>query len=165
MEYITYKNLIFKLKLKFNSENRRLVESFERQLMKITRSKHSGRDKRRIDNLNKEIRDTNKRELTLSDIFKEVSRPEVKMALPNISKLLLLACLSPVGNAVVERLFSLMKITKTLLRNRLSDRRLDILLRLNKEAPVKWTEEQAEELVELWKGKRAREDKGFRWNL
>ena len=67
-----------------------------------------------------------------------------------ISKLLLLACLSPVGNAVVERLFSLMKITKTLLRNRLSDRRLDILLRLNKEAPVKWTEEQAEELVELW---------------
>ena len=59
----------------------------------------------------------------------------------------------------------MMKITKTLLRNRLSDRRLDILLRLNKEAPVKWTEEQAEELVELWKGKRAREDKGFRWNL
>ena len=165
LEFQTYKELIFKLKAKFNSENKKLVEGLERQLVRISKSRNSGRDKKKIDGFNKQIRDTNKKELTLSDIYKEVSRPEVKMALPNISKLLLLACLCPVGNAVVERLFSLMKLIKTLLRNRLGDRRLDILLRLNKEAPEKWTEEQTDELVELWKGKRAREGKGYRWNL
>ena len=115
--------------------------------------------------LNKQIRDIRKRELDLSDIFKEVSRPEVEVAMPNIKKLLLLASLSPVGNAVVGRLFSLMKITKTLLRNRLSDKKLDILLRLNKEAPEKWTEEQLEELIEVLMRKRGREGRGLKWNL
>ena len=85
--------------------------------------------------------------------------------MPNIKKLLLLASLSPVGNAVVERLFSLMKITKTLLRNSLSDKKLDILLQLNKEAPEKWTEEQLEELIEVLMRKRGREGRGLKWNL
>ena len=57
------------------------------------------------------------------------------MLYPNIRKIVLLASLCPVGNAVVECLFSLMKITKTVLRNSLADNMLDMLLRLNVEAP------------------------------
>ena len=37
------------------------------------------------------------------------------------------------------------------------DKKLDILLRLNKEAPEKWTEEQLEVLIEVLMRKRGRE--------
>ena len=43
--------------------------------------------------------------------------------------------LCPIGNAVVERLFSLLKIVKTDMRNSLGDPNLDKILRINKEAP------------------------------
>ena len=85
--------------------------------------------------------------------------------MPNISKLLLLANLSPVGNAVAERLFSLMKLTKTVLRNRLGERNLYILLRLNKEAPETWSEEQKEELVDLWVKNREKKEQPFKRKL
>ena len=85
--------------------------------------------------------------------------------MPNMKKLLLIAVLSPVGNAVVERLFSLMNITKTLLRNRLSDKTLDILLRLNKEAPETWTEEDKDKLMALWIEGRINSEHKFRWDL
>ena len=76
-----------------------------------------------------------------------------------------MAALSPVGNAVVERLFSLLNITKTVLRNRLGDSKLDMLLRLKVEGPEKWTETDKEELVELWIKKREREGRSYRWKL
>ena len=59
----------------------------------------------------------------------------------------MLSALSPVGNAVVETLFSLMKITKTELRNRVGDDMLDMLLRLKVEAPDVWTKDDKEQLV------------------
>ena len=70
-----------------------------------------------------------------------------------------------VGNAIVERLFSLMKITKTVLRNSLGDNMLDMLLRLKVEAPEAWTEDDKEELVELWISRRERSGIGFKWKL
>ena len=79
--------------------------------------------------------------------------------------LISLAALSPVGNAIVERLFSLMKITKTVLRNSLGDDTLDMLLRLKVEAPEVWTEAEKEELVELWIERKKRRGQHFRWKL
>ena len=101
----------------------------------------------------------------LSDIYTILCKPHNSFLMPNMKKLLLIAVLSPVGNAVVERLFSLMNITKTLLRNRLSDKTLDILLRLNKEAPETWTEEDKDKLIAFWIEGRINKEQKFRWNL
>ena len=131
------------------------------KLNSIRKNHNTGRDKRKIEKLEKEIRDLTKKEMTLQDIYSVISKPENCFLMPNIKKLVLLATLSPVGNAIVERLFSLMNITKTLLRNRLGDETLDLILRINKEAPELWTEEEKEKLVELWV---AMEEK-FRWKL
>ena len=58
-----------------------------------------------------------------------------------------------------------MNITKTLLRNRLSDKTLDILLRLNKEAPETWTEEDKDKLIAFWIEGRINREQKFRWDL
>ena len=54
------------------------------------------------------------------------------------------------------RLFLLLKLTKTYLLNRLGDSNLDILLRLNKEAPEKWSESDKDLLINLFMEKKAR---------
>ena len=77
----------------------------------------------------------------------------------------MLFALCTIGNAVVERLFSLMKITKTVLRNSLGDNMLDKLLRLKVEAPEAWTEDDKEELVELWISRRESSGAEFKWKL
>ena len=94
--------------------------------------------------------------MTLNDLHSIVSKREISIVMPNMKKLVLLATLSPLGNVVIERLFSLMKITKTVLRNRLGDSTLDYLLRISVEAPDLWTEEEKEQLVDLWKESRNR---------
>ena len=101
----------------------------------------------------------------LNDIYLIISKPENSFQMPNMKKLVLLATLSPVGNAVVERLFSLMNITKTLLRNRMGDKTLDMLLRLNKEAPKVWTEDEKDELVNIWIERKRTKDTNPRWKL
>ena len=58
-----------------------------------------------------------------------------------------------------------MKIMKTLLRNRLSDQSLDLQLRLNKEAPGTWTDDQKEDLVDLWIKRRESGGNVFRLKL
>ena len=113
--------------------------------------------------MEKEVSDLGRKDLMLSDIYTIICKPENSFLMPNMKKLVLIALLSPVGNAVVERLFSLMNITKTLLRNSLSDRTLDVLLRLNKEAPEIWTEEDKEILVNLWIEGRINREQKFRW--
>ena len=127
--------------------------------------KNASRDRKKIESLENEIKALKTKELTLGDIYKEFRKPEVANTMPNIKKLLLFANLSPVGNAVVERLFSLMKLTKTLLRNRLGDKKLDKLLRLNKEAPDHWSEDDKDELVSRWILNREKSGKSFRWDL
>ena len=118
-----------------------------------------------MESLENHIKLQRQKKLTLSEIYEEFRKPEVANIMPNMKKLLLLANISPIGNAVVERLFSLMKLTKTLLRNSLGDVKLDKLLRLNKEAPKHWSEEQKNQLIELWILNREREGKKFKWDL
>ena len=113
--------------------------------------------------IEKEIRDTRGKEITLVEMYNLLKKKEYSTTMPNIKTLLLFANLSSVGNAVVERLFSLMKLTKTGLRNRIGDQNIDMLLRLNKEAPEKWSEDQKEDLVDLWI--RKKEEKGVNARL
>ena len=54
--------------------------------------------------------------------------------------------LCPIGNAIVERLFSLLKIVKTDMRNSLGDPNLDKILRINKEAPKTLSDMELETL-------------------
>ena len=42
---------------------------------------------------------------------------------------------------------------------------LDMLLRLKVEAPEAWTEDEKDELVELWIARRKRKGIEFRWKL
>ena len=133
--------------------------------MKIKKYKHASRDRKKIESLENDIKAQKNKELTLGDIYKEFRKPEVENMMPNIKKLLLLANLSPIGNAVVERLFSLMKLTKTLLRERLGDMKLDKLLRLNKEAPGHWSEQEKDDLVNRWILNRENAGRSFRWDL
>ena len=61
----------------------------------------------------KEISDLIKKEMTLQDVYSLISKEENSFLVPNMKKIVLLVTLSPVGNAVVERLFRMMNITKT----------------------------------------------------
>ena len=71
---------------------------------------------------------------------------------PNILTLLEMAILCPVGNATPERLFSLLKIVKSRLRNALGDQTLDSLLRIKMESANELEDKELEELVDMFKG-------------
>ena len=59
--------------------------------------------------------------------------------------------LCPIGNAIVERLFSLLKIVKTDMRNSLGNPNPDKILRINKDAPKKLSDMELETLVDKFK--------------
>ena len=63
-----------------------------------------------------------------------------------------MAILCSVGNATPERLFSLLKIVKTRLRNALGDLTLDSLLRIKMETAEEMEDKDLEELVDMFKG-------------
>ena len=164
-EYKNFKKLVKLEQSKFKKDKQKAVKLVERQLNNIRKHNNASRDKRRTAKLEEELKDLNAKDMMLSDIYTVVCKPENSFWMPNVKKLVLLALLSPVGNAVVERLFSLMNITKTLLRNCLGDKNLDILLRLNKEAPEAWTNEEKDDLVELWIARKRNKEQKFRWKL
>ena len=62
-----------------------------------------------------------------------------------------MAILSPIGNAIVERLFSYLKLVKSSLRNRLDDGNLDKLLRIKMECKKDLEDYNLEELVDKLK--------------
>ena len=165
VEYKKYKSLLASEHKKFIKDNAKAIECCEKKLVSIKRNKHSNRDKRKVEELEKELKWLNENDFKLNDIYSIVNDPMNVHVMPNVRILVLLAALSPVGNAVVERLFSLMKITKTVLRNRVGDAMLDMLLRLKVEAPEAWTEDEKDELVELWIARRKRKGIEFRWKL
>ena len=165
VEYKRFKNLMKTENVQFIKRKKKETESIERQLICIKKNRHNNRDKRRIEKLEKDLKIENEKEMSLSDVYSVVSNPVNRVLLPNVKKLVLLSTLCPVGNAVVERLFSLMNITKTVLRNSLSDSMLDMLLRLKVEAPEAWTENDKEELVELWISRKERSGAKFKWKL
>ena len=151
--------------MKFRDEKKKAVGACERKLISIKKNNNTTRDRRKVQEIEKEIKELNKTDLTLNDVYSLMCNPSNSLLMPNMKKLVLMAALSPVGNAVVERLFSLLNITKTVLSNRLGDSKLDMLLRIKVEAPEKWTETDKEELVELWIKKREREGRSYRWKL
>ena len=164
-EYKRFKNVMAMEVKQFYSRKKKEIESIERKLEGIKKNRHSNRDKRKVDRLEKDLKAINGKEMTLNDTYSIVNDPVNRVFMPNIKKLVMLSALSPVGNAVVERLFSLMKITKTDLRNRVGDDMLDMLLRLKVEAPEVWTEDNKEELVELWIERKKRMGVEYRWKL
>ena len=165
LEYKTFKEVVKLELIRFEKEKKVSLNEYERKISQIRNNRNQGRDKRKVKTLEKQINCLKKKELTLSDIYRMLLKPDTGSIMPNIKKLVLLATLSPVGNAVVERLFSLMKIMKTLLRNRLSDQSLDLQLRLNKEAPGTWTDDQKEDLVDMWIKRRESGGNVFRLKL
>ena len=88
---------------------------------------------RTIDEQLKALED--KSEVSLQDAYEHFSPLETKKIIPNILRLLKLAVLCPIGNAVCVRLFSLLKLVKSSLRSSLGDPNLDMIMRINEEAP------------------------------
>ena len=82
-------------------------------------------------------------------MYSQIKQMPESRSVKNITVLLRLALLCPIGNSIVERLFSLMKLVKTPLRNLLSDPSLDSLLRINKEAPETLSEQALNDLIDL----------------
>ena len=58
-----------------------------------------------------------------------------------------------------------MKLTKTVLRNRLGDAKLDMLLRINVEGPATWSDDDKDKLVGLFVSRKKEEGKAFKWNI
>ena len=76
---------------------------------------------------------------------------------PNLTDLLILAVVLPVGSCSVERCFSAMKRIKTRLRNRLTNRNLEFLMLASVEGPdwenkdvTELSDEQADQIVTLF---------------
>lgn len=72
---------------------------------------------------------------------------------PNLCKIASIGLTIPVSTASVERSFSQMKLIKTRLRNSLSEGTLTQLVRIAIESPEKLTEEQLQEILDIWNKK------------
>ena len=57
----------------------------------------------------------------------------------------------PVATASVERSFSQMKLIKTRLRNRIGEKSLSYLMKIAIESPAKLTDEDLENIIDVWK--------------
>jgi len=66
---------------------------------------------------------------------------------PNLSVLLQIVAVLPVGSVSVERSFSVMKLIKTRLRNSISDDNMEWLMLIASEGPEKLTDEQADAIL------------------
>lgn len=149
-EYELYKATVKDLKAVKSKNKQREIDEIERQISNIRKNKNSRRELKRVNKLENKLRELQCEEFSLKEAYKLLKENGMESSIPNVLKLLLLANLCPVGNAIVERLFSLLKITKTFLRSSLSNENLDILLRLNKEAPEKLSENDKDALLELF---------------
>ena len=148
-EYETYKRLAFGFREKKNTEIYEKIEGLNR---KIAQTLRTNSNEKKIADMNAEkIELSNSiNEISLRDVFLHFQHSESTPAIiPNIMVLLKLAILCPLGNAVVERLFSLMSMTKTESRNLLSDTTLDRLLRVKKEGPNSLSEDDLSRLSDM----------------
>ena len=72
---------------------------------------------------------------------------------PNL-KIMADICLSiPIGTASIERSFSQMKMIKTRLRHRLKESSLSLLMKIAIESPEKLSDEDLNEIIEIWNRK------------
>ena len=74
--------------------------------------------------------------------------PVLTNLFPNVIKLVKLAAICPFGNASVERVFSLLKLVKNRLRSKVTQKTLDLLIRIKLESPDKLSEAQLTDLSE-----------------
>jgi len=77
----------------------------------------------------------------------------LKPMFPNLHTLANVCMSLPVGTASVERSFSKMKMIKTRLRNKLSEKSL---MKISIESPQKLTDEDLEMMIEIWNRKARR---------
>ena len=72
---------------------------------------------------------------------------------PSLSTLAKVCLTIPVGTASVECSFSQMKMIKTQLRNRLGETNLSHLMKIATESPQTLSDEQLEQIVDIWNRK------------
>ena len=72
---------------------------------------------------------------------------------PNLNTLANISLSIPVSTASVERSFSQMKLLKTRLRNRLSDKNISHLMKIAIESPDQLQDTDLEEIINVWNRK------------
>ncbi len=88
---------------------------------------------------------------TMQEMFMDVYPSRINQAMfPNILKLVAIYMVMPFATATVERSFSDMKTIKTRLRNALSESTLDELMRIAIEGPATLSEEDLDEILQVW---------------
>ena len=86
--------------------------------------------------------------------LKELATNETLIAMfPNLNTLANISLSIPVSTASVGRSFSQMKLLKTRLRNRLSDKSLSHLMKIAFESPDQLKDTNLEEIVNIWNRK------------
>ena len=91
---------------------------------------------------------------SLSTQLKELLTNSILIALlPNLHTLALVCSCLPVSTASAERSFSQMKLIKNRFRNRLTEESLSSLMKIVIECPETLSDNELEEIVEVWKRK------------
>ena len=149
-EYELFKMCAFQINADKSSKIKQEIRALKRNRSKILTV---ASNKKRINEINQKIEDLEASigKMPLSEMYRKLCEPGYAYQFPNILVLLEIAILCPVGNATVERLFSFMKIVKTRMRNSLGDQVLDSLLRIKTESKEELTDEDLEELVDMFK--------------
>ena len=84
--------------------------------------------------------------------LRELARNDMLVTMfPNLSALSNVCLSIPVATASVERSFSQMKLIKTRLRNRIGEKSLSYLMKIAIESPAKLTDEDLENIIDVWK--------------
>ena len=101
-EFENFKKFGKKLRETCSSKWEKEVQALERKIKTISNNRHDRRDQRKREKLEKELKEVKERKIGLQYLYRELSNP-LEVFMPNMKRLLLLANLSPIGNAVVER--------------------------------------------------------------
>ena len=149
-EYEIFKTCSFDVNCERSAEIKHKIRMLKKKLGTLL-TVASNKSKIKAIKLEIEELESNINNMSLSEVYEVLSAPGRAFLFPNILVLLEMAILCPVGNAVVERIFSLLKIVKTRLRNSLGDTTLDSLLRIKTESKEELEESDLEELVDMFR--------------
>ena len=149
-EYEVFKMCAFEINVEKSAKIKQEIRALKRNLSTILTV---ASNEKKIKELKQKIGDLEATidKMPFSDMYKMLCEPGRAYQFPNILVLLEIAILCPVGNATVERLFSFLKIVKTRMRSSLGDHVLDSLLRIKMESKEELSDEDLEELVDMFK--------------
>ena len=149
-EYEVFKICAFEINVEKSAKIKQEIRALKRNLSTILTV---ASNEKKIKELKQKIGDLEATidKMPLSDMYKMLCEPGRAYQFPNILVLLEIAILCPVGNATVERLFSFLKIVKTRMRSSLGDHVLDSLLRIKMKSKEELSDEDLEELVDMFK--------------